>query len=85
MIIRHSPKNLHVYNYCIAPAEMRQWLKNLSCVKHFQVGMKPKLTLPVLWELLTTRSITQELKFHYCSSLAMSYLGHAVLNRPVVP
>jgi 2-polyprenyl-6-hydroxyphenyl methylase/3-demethylubiquinone-9 3-methyltransferase len=79
-IIRHSPKHVHIYRYCIKPVRMSEWLQQAGFKNHTQRGIRPVLTPALIGELLLQRRLDMDLQFDYCKSLALGYLGCAQLD-----
>ena len=78
-IMRNSPKDIHIYDYCIKPEWMSDWLQQTGFTHHEQIGLRPKLNLNIIWQLLRERQLNTELQFDYCQSLALGYIGWAQL------
>jgi len=76
-IIRNSPKHLHIYEYCIPPRKVLQWLAENNLQGKEQTGIRPKLTPRIIWTLLTQRRLSQTLDFVYTKNLTLGYMGYA--------
>lgn len=77
LLVKNTPKNLHVLRLFIKPEELTQYCEQsgLSVLK--MTGIKPVFSsIPI--KNVFTGVVPKELKFELTSSLKLSYMGYAI-------
>lgn len=74
-LVPHSPDHIHLHRYNIKPAWMRQWLSELGFVNHEQIGAHAPPWQRGVLDLLSHRRMVTPLRFEYCRSMALGFLG----------
>jgi 2-polyprenyl-6-hydroxyphenyl methylase/3-demethylubiquinone-9 3-methyltransferase len=75
---KNVPKNLHVYRYFIAPEELKSFCESRGIDVVEWRGLRPRLNLKLIREILRHGHVPVGLEFEFCSSLKVGYLGVGV-------
>lgn len=79
-VVKNTPRNLHVYEMFIKPAEFVRAAEACSLDVAPLLGLRPQLNSP-FWSMLATGRVGPEFTFKITRSTTMSYLGVAVKKR----
>ena len=83
LVVRNTPKNLHVSRLFIKPRELRATCEREGLRVGEMVGVKPILLSRAFLQLLLTGIVPRDFRFEFSSSLAVGYSGWAHKPRVV--
>jgi 2-polyprenyl-6-hydroxyphenyl methylase/3-demethylubiquinone-9 3-methyltransferase len=75
--VQNTPSQLHVYRFFIRPKELRAFLLHEGLFLETMRGVSPNLEWKVLWSFLKKRTVPQDFRFQFGSSLSSGYVGIA--------
>lgn len=76
MLVKNTPKNLHVLRLFIKPAELTQYCSEANLEVLEMTGIKPVFSSIPLKNVFTGL-VPEQLSFELCNSLKLSYMGYA--------
>jgi 2-polyprenyl-6-hydroxyphenyl methylase / 3-demethylubiquinone-9 3-methyltransferase len=77
LILKKTPKNLHIYKLFIKPKELNQACESQGLKVDTMLGLRPKIFSRGFWMSLISFRVLDDFKFEFTQSLAISYLGKA--------
>lgn len=77
LVVKNTPKNMHVYSLFIKPSEMKTMLGNVGLRCSSMIGVMPVICSTAFFQLLFTRVVPEDFRFRFTRSLAVAYLGFA--------
>jgi 2-polyprenyl-6-hydroxyphenyl methylase/3-demethylubiquinone-9 3-methyltransferase len=73
--VPNTPDRIHVLRLFIKPQELKAFCENSQISIQEIRGLKPKLSLPILWNMLTRRKVPENFAFEFTPSLRTGYIG----------
>lgn len=77
--VQNTPKDFHVYQQFIKPAELQRFLSQNKFTTATFFGLRPRCDL-AFFKMLLTRKVPFSFTFEFCSSLKGGYLGYSQLK-----
>jgi 2-polyprenyl-6-hydroxyphenyl methylase/3-demethylubiquinone-9 3-methyltransferase len=78
LIVKNTPKNLHVSRLFIRPDELRAWCAEAGLDVRDVVGVQPVMRSRAFWRLLVTGVVPKDFSFRFSPSQRVGYSGWAV-------
>ncbi len=78
LVLKHTPRHLHVLKLFIKPSELRALCADNDLKITTLRGLGPKLIQRPFWRLLSTGIVDDDFEFEFKRSTLMGYVGLAV-------
>jgi 2-polyprenyl-6-hydroxyphenyl methylase / 3-demethylubiquinone-9 3-methyltransferase len=78
LVVRNTPKNLHVHKNFIKPSELINFCENNSLLVKQMKGLTPVLLHRSFWHLLDFGEVEDSFRFRFTRSKLIGYLGYAI-------
>lgn len=78
LVVRNTPKNLHVHKNFIKPSELINYCEQHSLLVKEMRGLTPVIFHKSFWHLLEYGEVEDSFRFQFTRSRLIGYLGYAI-------